>query len=60
MIDLIASLHRLTKDHDSEVTVTFKVPKSHAAHALSIPEETALCVTIAWEEASHEREGSDD
>ena len=59
MIDLIASLHRLTKDHDGEVTVTFKVPKSHAAHALSIPEETALMLTIAWEE-QHEREGSDD
>ena len=59
MIELIASLHRLAKDCDGEVTVTFKVPKRFAAHALSIPEETALCVTIAWEE-QHEREGSDD
>ena len=45
-IDCIASLHRITKDRDGEVTLTLKVPKSHAARLFLIPEETALKIHI--------------
>jgi hypothetical protein len=45
-IDCIASLHRITKDREGEVTLTLKVPKSHAARLFVIPEETALHIYI--------------
>ena len=41
-----ASLHRISKSADGEVTVTLKVPKSHAGTAIQIPEETLLQLTI--------------
>lgn len=45
-IDCIASLHRITKDREGEVTLVLKVPKSHAARLFLIEEETLLKVHI--------------
>lgn len=56
-IELIGSLHRLTKDREGAVTLTFSIPKSHAAAALSVPEEVALSLTILTVEDLHELKG---
>ena len=36
MLEFKASVHKVSTDKDGEVTVTFKVPESHAAQAISL------------------------
>ena len=45
-IDVIASLHRITKDREGEVTLSLKVPRTHANRLMLIQEELLLRVHI--------------
>lgn len=50
-INVLASLHRVAKDRDGEITLTLKIPKTHARGVMAIEEETLLRVKIEEETA---------
>lgn len=46
MIKFPFHLHRSSKDQDGEVTLTIKVPQSHAVLALNLPTNMILTATV--------------
>lgn len=50
-IDVLASLHRVAKDREGEITLTLKIPKNQARGVMEIEEERILRVRIEEETA---------
>lgn len=48
-IECLASLHRISKDQDGEVTLTLKIPASSAPGLFAIETGKVLCVHITAE-----------
>jgi hypothetical protein len=45
-VKIIAYLHRVSKDHDGEVTLTLKCPSSYKNIAMNLPEKVNFEVTF--------------
>lgn len=45
-IKIEGHLHRVSKDHDGEITLVLKVPSKHKNFAMNLPEQTTFDITF--------------
>lgn len=45
-ITIIGHIHRVSKDHDGEVSMTLKIPSNFKTYAINLPENTTMSINF--------------